>query len=77
MKQPNFIAGLPLLLKISGNMCIVMICSSVFDLVNFEINLSFPIKPFYCMTKKIGKKNKCLVKKESLQEKIKNIFYHI
>ena len=58
MKQPNFIAGLPLLLKISGNMCIVMICSSVFDLINFEINLSFPIKPFYYMTKKIGKKYK-------------------
>ena len=35
-----------LLLKILGNMCIVIICFPVDDVINFEINFSY--KPFPC-----------------------------
>ena len=44
---PNFIVSFSLLLEILGNMCIVIICCSVFDVINFEINHSFLIKPFF------------------------------
>ena len=43
---PNFTFWLPLLLEILGNICVVIIFCSVFDVINFEINLSFLIKPF-------------------------------
>ena len=33
---------------------------------NFEINLSFPINPFYCITKKSGQKCKNLKNEKSL-----------
>ena len=45
-----------LLLKILGNMCIVITCFPVDDVINFEISLNFLIKPFSCMTKKVRKK---------------------
>ena len=35
-----------LLLKILGNICIVIICFPVDDVINFEINFSY--KPFSC-----------------------------
>ena len=44
---PNFIVSFSLLLEILGNMCVVIICCSVFDVINFEINHSFLIKPFF------------------------------
>ena len=37
-------------------MCIVIICFLVSDVINFEINLSFLIKPFFYMTKKVKTK---------------------
>ena len=42
----NFIAWLPLLLKILGNMCLAIISYPGYDIRNLEINLSFFIKPF-------------------------------
>ena len=51
---PNFIVWLPLLLEMLGNMCIVSLAGC--DLINFEINLSFLIKTFYHMTKKVRTK---------------------
>ena len=48
----NFIVWLPLLLEISGNICLVFVYYSVCDVVNFEINLSFFVKLFSYMTKK-------------------------
>ena len=38
---PNFIACLTLLLHVSHNMHIVIICCPVCDIINFEINFSF------------------------------------
>ena len=43
---PSVIVWLPLLLKISGDMCIAIICYPVCDVINFEINHSFRIRPF-------------------------------
>ena len=48
---PNFIVWLPLLHDILGNMCIANVCFSDCDVINFEINVSFLIKWFFCMTK--------------------------
>ena len=42
----------PLLLEIFGNMCVVIICFPVYDVTNFEINLSFLIKLLFNMTEK-------------------------
>ena len=42
----KFCSWLPLLLEILGNMCIIIICFLVCDVIKFEINLNFLIKPF-------------------------------
>ena len=36
-----------LLCKISGNMCIAIVCKPGCDVMNFEVNLVFLIKPFF------------------------------
>ena len=46
---PNFIVWLSLLLEILGNICIVIICCPVCDVINFGINLL--IKLFFYRTK--------------------------
>ena len=43
---PNFIVWLPSLLGMLDNICIVIIRDPDCDVINFEINLSFLIKPF-------------------------------
>ena len=48
---PNFIVWLPLFLEILDNICIVIVCFSGCDAINFEINLIFPIRPFFYITK--------------------------
>ena len=48
---PNFIVLLPLLLEILGDMCIAIVSFLGYDLINFVINLTFLIKPFFYMTK--------------------------
>ena len=47
----NFIAWLPLFLEILGNKCIVIIYCPAYDVINFEINHSFLIKPFFYIIK--------------------------
>ena len=47
---------LPLLLEILANMCIVTTCFPVDDVINFGINIGFPIKTFPYMTKKVRTK---------------------
>ena len=32
-------------------LCTVILCFPGYNVINFEINLIFPIKPFFCMTK--------------------------
>ena len=60
---PNFIAWLPLLLEILGNMCMVIICFPLCDFMNFEIRFSFLIKPFSYITKKSRQKFEYLEKR--------------
>ena len=50
---PYFIDWLRLLFEMLGNMRIV-ICFPFNDIINFEIKLSFLIKPFSYMTKMSG-----------------------
>ena len=53
---PNFIVCLPSLLEILGSICIAIVCFSVCDVINFEINFIFLINPFFYMTKKSRQK---------------------
>ena len=49
-----------------GNICIVIICYPVFDVINFETKVSFLIRPFSHMTKKSAQKLKYLENVKSL-----------
>ena len=49
----NFIASLPLLLEILGNMYIAIVCYPGCDVINFEINLIFLIEPFFLLDQKV------------------------
>ena len=57
--------SLPLLLKILVNLCIASVCESGCDVITFEINLIFLIKPFFYMKKKSRQKFKYLENKKS------------
>ena len=53
---PSLIGWMLLLLEILNNMFIAVICFPVCDVIKFEINLSFFIKPFSYMTKNVRTK---------------------
>ena len=53
----NFIVWLPLIRGLLGNMCIVIVCQPGFDVINFETNLIFLIRPFFLHDQKV--KTKC------------------
>ena len=55
-KEKNFIVLLFLIFEKLGNMCVAIIFIPVYDVTNFGINLSFLLKPFSYMTKKVGTK---------------------
>ena len=61
---------------ILGNMCIAIVCFTVCDVINFKVDLTFLIKPFFCMTKKSRQKLSYLGNKKRFQGKIKIIFHH-
>ena len=44
---------LPLLCEISGNMCIAIVCEPGCEVMNFEVNLIFLIKPFFLRDLKV------------------------
>ena len=46
------------------------------DFINFIINLIFLIKPFFCMTKKLGQKFNYHENEKSFQSEIKSFFHH-
>ena len=73
---PNFIAWVPLFLKIFGNTCITIICLPGCDVINVEINLIFLIKPFCYKTEKSRQKLKYLENEKSFWGEIKSIFHH-
>ena len=47
INQLNLIARLSLILEISGNMCIAIVCYPGCDVMDFEINLIFLVEPFF------------------------------
>ena len=49
----NFIVCLSLRHEILGNVCIVMIFFPVCDVMNFQINFKFLVKPFFYLTEKV------------------------
>ena len=73
---PNFIAYLLLLFEILGNICIAIVYYPSCDVMNFEINIVFLIKPFCLMIKKSRQKLKYLENKKSFQGEIKSIFHN-
>ena len=72
----NFTVWLPLLLEIFGNMCITIVSEPVWDVIEFEINLIFLIKPFRYITKKSRQKLKYLDNEKSFWGDVKSIFHH-
>ena len=62
----NFIVWLSLLLEISGNRCIIIVCYKFCNVINFEIYLSFFIKPSFCMNKNSEQKLNYLKNKKSI-----------
>ena len=59
----NIVVCLPLLLETLGNRCIVIICCPAYDVINFEINHSFLMKMFFCITKKPERTKRAFNKK--------------
>ena len=53
----SFIVRLHLLLEILGNVCIMITSYLTYEVINFQIKLSFLIKPFIYMTKMSGQKS--------------------
>ena len=53
-------------------MCIAIVCFPGFDVINFENNLIFLIKPFLYMTRKSRQKLKYLGNQKSFQGEIKS-----
>ena len=66
---PIFIVWLPLHIEILGNMCIAIVCFPGCDIMNFEINLIFLMKPFFYMTEKWRQNLNILKKKRALAVK--------
>ena len=52
----NFIVSRPLLLEILDNTCFETICFPVYDVIRFQFNLSFLIKPFFYLTMRVRTK---------------------
>ena len=53
INRPNLIVWLRLLCEILGNMCIAIACKPVCDVMNFEVELIFLIKPFVLHDQKV------------------------
>ena len=61
----NVISWLPLLLEILSNMCIVIICCPVCDVINFGITFHLRTKPLFYITTKSRQKCKYLKNEKS------------
>ena len=73
---PNLNASLILFLEILGYMCSIIIFRPACDVINFEINLGFLIKPFSDMTKKSGQKFKDFKNEKSFYHETRSTFHH-
>ena len=63
----NFLVRLPLLLETLGHVFVTIICFPGCDIINFEINLVFLIKPFFYMTENSRKKIKYVENRKILR----------
>ena len=52
-------------------MCIAIVCFLDCDVINFEINLIFLIKPFLCMIKKLRQRFKHLENEKRWKKEVK------
>ena len=57
-------------------MCNAIVCFPGRDVINFEMNLIYLIKPFFYMIKKSSQKLKYLGNAKSFYGEIKSIFHH-
>ena len=57
-------------------MCIAIVYCPDCDVIKFEINLIFLLKPLLYMNKKPRQKFKYLVNEKRFEGEIKSIFYH-
>ena len=73
---PKSLVWLTLLYEILGNIGIAIVYFPGCDVINFEINLIFLIKPFFYMTKKSRQKFNKLRTKKGFQGEIKSTFHH-
>ena len=70
---PNFIVWLPLLLETFDNMCFAIICFPSSDVISYETNLIFLIKPFFIWPKCHDKILNILGTKRTF--KVKKVFF--
>ena len=68
---PNFIVWLPWLCEILGNMCIAIACKPCYDVMNFEVNFIFLIKPIFIHDQKVVAKLKYFENRKSFYDEIK------
>ena len=57
VNSTNFVVCWPFVLEILSNICMVILCLPVCEVINFKINVSILIKLFSQMTKKVRIKN--------------------
>ena len=67
---PNFIVRITLPLQIPGNVCIVLVCYPVCDVMDFEICLSILINPLSYMSKNLEQQLKYCKNKKCFYGKI-------
>ena len=72
----NFMVWLPLLLEILEDMCIVIICFPISEVMKFEIKISLLMKLFPTWPKKSEQKFKYLQKERSFLSEMKSTFQH-
>ena len=76
LQLTKFIFWLPLLHEVSGNMCFAIGCQPGCDVMNFEVDFIFLIKPFFLHDQKVMTKFKYLENKKNFHDEIKSIFHH-
>ena len=73
-EQISLPGWLPLLCEILGNMFTVIVCWPGWDVINFEINLVFLIKPFFLHDQKFKANNCHILRTEGFKMKWKAFF---
>ena len=76
---PNFVVWLPLRCEILGNMCIAIVCKPGCDVMNFDANLIFLIKPVFLHDQKVVIKTLVPWERKELlrwNKNLQSIFHH-